>query len=77
MTDGRLPTDRSDTQPTRARWEPVPDDKRRVLGGAKVGSAAWGVAWVDTVMEVPQTHVEDQWAPERERYKDLITSTSS
>ena len=76
MTDGRLPTDRSDTQPTRARWEPVPDDKRRVLGGAKVGSAAWGVAWVDTVMENPQKKLEDKGAQEREKYMDLIASTS-
>ncbi len=76
-TDYRAHTDRSDTQPTHARWEPVPDDTRRVLGGTKVGGAAWGIAWVDTVMEVPQTPVEDEWAKERERYKDLTGSTPS
>ncbi|KZT04960.1 uncharacterized protein LAESUDRAFT_715256 [Laetiporus sulphureus 93-53] len=47
---------RSDTQPSRARWESLPDDadKRRVLGGTKAGSGAWGVAWVDTVVELPR-----------------------
>lgn len=72
--------DRSDTQPTRARWEALPDDqgKRRVLGGAKVGGGAWGLAWVDTVMEMtPQQQLEEKWAKERERYMDLITSTPS
>lgn len=48
--------DRQDTQPTYARWEVIPDPerKRHVLGGTKVGSGAWGLAWVDTVMEVPR-----------------------
>ncbi|KAJ7164887.1 chromatin remodelling complex Rsc7/Swp82 subunit-domain-containing protein [Mycena filopes] len=45
---------RADTQPTRSRLEHLPDDdvKRAVLGGTKVGNGAWGVAWVDTIMEV-------------------------
>ncbi|KAI0657495.1 chromatin remodelling complex Rsc7/Swp82 subunit-domain-containing protein [Cubamyces menziesii] len=69
---------RSDTQPTRARWEALPDDqeKRRVLGGTKAGGGGWGLAWVDTVMEVP-TEQEDPWAPDRERYKDLLDVPSS
>lgn len=45
-------TDRSDTQPTCSRWEPGPQaDERRILGGTKTGNGAWGLAWVDTVME--------------------------
>ena len=52
-------TDRSDTQPTRARWEPL-DDGRRVLGGTKAGSQAWGLAWVDTVMESPKPEEVDE-----------------
>lgn len=43
---------RSDTQPTISRWEPVPGHKP-ILGGSKAGNAAWGLAWVDTVMELP------------------------
>ncbi|KAI0372528.1 hypothetical protein BV20DRAFT_939758 [Pilatotrama ljubarskyi] len=68
---------RSDTQPTRARWEALPDDgeKRRVLGGTKVGSGAWGLAWVDTVVELPQEE-EDPWAKARARYKDLLDAPS-
>ncbi|KAF8579967.1 hypothetical protein K439DRAFT_1358324 [Ramaria rubella] len=44
---------RVDTQPTRSRWEPVLSDgkMREVLGGSRVGAAAWGVAWVDTMIE--------------------------
>lgn len=47
--------DRDDSQATRARWECLPDskDRRRVLGGTKVGNGAWALAWVDTVMELP------------------------
>ncbi|TFK31597.1 chromatin remodelling complex Rsc7/Swp82 subunit-domain-containing protein [Crucibulum laeve] len=46
---------RATTQPTRARWVPLPDapSKRRVLGGTKAGNGAWALAWVDTVMEPP------------------------
>ena len=45
-------TDRSDTQPTHSRWEPGPrNDERRILGGTKTGNGAWGLAWVDTIME--------------------------
>lgn len=44
---------RDDTQPTRCRWRTVPDPerKRHVLGGTKVGNGAWGLAWIDTLME--------------------------
>jgi chromatin structure-remodeling complex protein RSC7 len=45
-------TDRSDTQPTHSRWELGPrTDERRILGGTKTGNGAWGLAWVDTIME--------------------------
>ncbi|KAH9053614.1 chromatin remodelling complex Rsc7/Swp82 subunit-domain-containing protein [Lactarius vividus] len=45
---------RTDTQPTRARWEGLKDsaEKRQVLGGTKAGNGAWALAWVDTVMEL-------------------------
>ena len=43
-----------------------------MLGGAKVGGGAWGVAWVVTVMTMPQQQQEDRWAKEREKYMDLI-----
>ena len=58
--------DRSDTQPTACRWEPMPDSavKRRVLGGTKVGNGAWGLAWIDTVMEFPDPVVADAHKPE-------------
>lgn len=48
--------DRADTQPTRSRWQQLPDSatKREVLGGAKAGNGAWALAWVDTVMELPK-----------------------
>ncbi|KAI0074934.1 hypothetical protein K474DRAFT_1685549 [Panus rudis PR-1116 ss-1] len=52
---------RSDTQPTSARWEYVEDErgKKPVLGGTKVGGGAWGLAWIDTVMELPVRPPED------------------
>lgn len=70
-------SDRSDTQPTQARWEALPPqgEKRQVLGGAKVGGGAWGLAWVDTTMEVPET-IEDRWAQERAPYQDLVSLPS-
>ncbi|KAG6333448.1 hypothetical protein ID866_5638 [Astraeus odoratus] len=42
---------RTDTQPTRCRWEQVAPG--RVLGGTKVGNGAWALAWVDTWLELP------------------------
>ena len=62
LLDADSPVDRTDTQPVRARWEPVRDEnseQRRILGGSKVGSRAWGLAWVDTVMEPPSFEEEE------------------
>ena len=55
-------TDERSTQPTSDRWEVVPDSTgaRRVLGGSKAGNGAWGLAWVDTVMEYPNRKDEDE-----------------
>ena len=73
-----LNLDRSDTQPTQARWEAYPDSHQKtVLGGSKVGGAAWGLAWVDTVMETPELKQEDEWAKERAKYMDLIRTAPS
>lgn len=62
-SDSRVSPDRNDTQPLRSRWEPVDEPNKpnggRVLGGSKVGSNAWGVAWVDTVMELPNGEEEE------------------
>ena len=62
-------SDRSDTQPTSARWEAVPDSitKRRVLGGTKSGNGAWALAWVDTIMELPGPDIVDPEAAVREQ----------
>lgn len=50
------PLGRADSQPTRSQWEMLPDShsKRRVLGGTKAGNGAWALAWVDTVMVLPE-----------------------
>ncbi|KAF8653665.1 hypothetical protein AX16_003816 [Volvariella volvacea WC 439] len=47
---------RSDTQPTKSRWELLPESttKKRILGGTKTGNGAWGIAWVDTILELPK-----------------------
>lgn len=41
-------------QPTQSRLEVLPDshEAHRVLGGTKAGNGAWGVAWVNTVLEL-------------------------
>jgi len=46
------PSDPRATQPTKARWVPVRHTKHRpVIGGlSSVGSAAWGVGWIEHVM---------------------------
>ncbi|KAG5634629.1 hypothetical protein H0H81_001328 [Sphagnurus paluster] len=51
---------RADSQPTQCRWEALPDsnEKKRVLGGTKVGNGAWALAWIDTIMEVGDGHVD-------------------
>ncbi|KAF9051161.1 hypothetical protein BDZ89DRAFT_1057024 [Hymenopellis radicata] len=59
---------RSDTQPTRSRMEKVPDESRSIIGGSKAGNAAWGLAWVDTVMEF---NVEPERAPHSVELIDL------
>lgn len=51
--------DRSDTQPTTARWDYV-GTSRPVLAGTKVGNGAWGLAQVDTVMELPVEGEEER-----------------
>ena len=50
-------SDRQDTQPTTARLEYLMNEPV-VAGGARVGSNAWGVLWVQSVMEVPTEVVE-------------------
>jgi chromatin structure-remodeling complex protein RSC7 len=51
--------DRADTQPTRSRWEALPDPEKRVLGGSKAGNGAWALAWIDTVVELPISGEQD------------------
>ncbi|THG95350.1 hypothetical protein EW026_g6289 [Hermanssonia centrifuga] len=58
--EGEDGEDRSDTQPLRSRWEVVHDPGKHVLGGTKAGNGAWGVAWVDTVMELPNPDEDEQ-----------------
>lgn len=70
---------RSDTQPTRARWEALPDDgeARRVLGGTKAGGGAWGLAWVDTIVELPaENEIDVEGAMTREPYLQLVSNPS-
>jgi len=61
--------DRADTQPTRARWESLSSPERRVLGGTKAGNGAWGLAWVDTVMQLPDED-EDALKRREEEHKE-------
>ena len=56
--------DRTDTQPTKHRWEQVAP--RRVLGGTKVGNGAWALAWVDTCLELSGPNDLDPYVAERE-----------
>ena len=66
-------TDRADTQPTRSRWEELPDSlSRRVLRGTKSGNGAWALAWVDTVLELPEADVDVE--PEGVQADDLPMS---
>ena len=77
LTGGIILADRTDTQPTHARWEGMKDsaEKRQVLGGAKAGNGAWALAWVDTVMEVPASEEDHAIgraaAEERKRLLEL------
>lgn len=59
-----LRSDRTDTQPTRYRWEQVAP--RRVLGGTKVGNGAWALAWVDTRLELPGSNDLDPYVTQRD-----------
>ncbi|TRM67020.1 chromatin remodelling complex Rsc7/Swp82 subunit-domain-containing protein [Schizophyllum amplum] len=67
---------RSDTQPTRARWETLPDNaERTVIGGSRAGNRAWGVAWVETTMDYrPDDIVREQ--EERESISRGVASVS-
>lgn len=70
--------DRADMQPTRSRWEPVREPKKYVLGGTKAGNGAWGLAWVDVIMETATAPDEENAAAamERERLWREATSDS-
>ncbi|KAF9494327.1 hypothetical protein BDN71DRAFT_1449048 [Pleurotus eryngii] len=67
---------RADTQPTRSRWEAMPEakDKPRVLGGSKMGNAAWAIAYVDTVVEATRPS-EDGERQARESLMNSIRET--
>ncbi|KAF8639179.1 hypothetical protein AX17_001666 [Amanita inopinata Kibby_2008] len=60
---------RTDTQPTRSRWDALPDSvtNKRVLGGTKAGNGAWALAWVDTIMEFPRPGEPDDIAANARR----------
>ncbi|KAJ7594189.1 chromatin remodelling complex Rsc7/Swp82 subunit-domain-containing protein [Mycena floridula] len=62
---------RSDTQPTKSRLEAKPGE--RILGGAKVGHGGWGLAWVDTVMEITTDEAEAQ---DRQQLLDQVVNDS-
>jgi chromatin structure-remodeling complex protein RSC7 len=59
--------DHSATQPTRATWQFLPNSKQRILGGTRSGNGAWGMAWVDTVMQLPDEDEEARTKKEMER----------
>ncbi|KAJ8453738.1 hypothetical protein ONZ45_g19589 [Pleurotus djamor] len=67
---------RKDTQPTRARWEAMPEspDKPRVLGGTKVGGGAWAIAYVDTVMEPRRPDENEELRARRELMRSAKTT---
>ena len=47
---------------------PDPQNKKRVLGGTKAGNGAWGLAWVDTVMDLSNPdEIDDPAAAAREQ----------
>ena len=60
--------DPQDKQPTQLRWEFVPGDKHMyVVGGtSKVGTTAWGIAYIDYIMEG-----EDVAATEAKKAKEM------
>ena len=38
--------------------ENVPEKSQLIIGGSKAGNLAWGVAWIDTVMEPPDEKLD-------------------
>jgi chromatin structure-remodeling complex protein RSC7 len=46
-----------------------------VLGGTKTGNGAWGLAWVDVVMEMLPTGGEDGAGEEREALLRAVEGT--
>jgi len=68
---------RTDTQPTRATWQQLPSSKRRILGGTRAGNGAWSLAWVDTVMQLPQEDQEAQAIREKqEKEREALVKES-
>ena len=70
--------DRSDTQPTSSRWQvissstPTPSNpKGRLLGGTKTGNGAWGLAWIDTVMESSEVSASERGGDFEQRERIL------
>lgn len=63
----RLSPDREDTQPRQSRWEPVGHQAKEVVGGSRVGAGAWGLAWVDTMIELPPEGQEQQLNETRQK----------
>jgi len=53
LSSNLFSSDPQDKQPTQLRWEFVPEDKHMyVVGGnSKVGTTAWGIAYIDYIME--------------------------
>jgi chromatin structure-remodeling complex protein RSC7 len=61
--------DREDTQPTQSRWMSLGNKTKEIVGGSRVGAAAWGLAWVDTMLELPP---EDQGQKLTEARRKLV-----
>lgn len=43
-----------------------------MLGGSKVGGGAWGLAWVDTVMELVPRRGSNEWEDEQTRQREAL-----
>ncbi|KZS97024.1 hypothetical protein SISNIDRAFT_424640 [Sistotremastrum niveocremeum HHB9708] len=67
---------RVDTQPKRSRWEIVRDADGKAegvrIGGTRAGQGAWGVAVVDTILELDLVETEEEQKRQAllEAYKD-------
>lgn len=61
-------SDPQDKQPTQLRWEHITEDKHMyVVGGtSKVGTTAWGIAYIDYIMEG-----EDVAAVEAKKFEEM------